>query len=184
MDGDYVLTASRVDQERVGCIRTFSGLYVNPLAMRPEDIRIEDIAHHLSNICRYTGACPQNYNVAQHSWLVSDRLDARCASRELQLAGLLHDAGEAYFNDIASPVKKDPRMKWYRDLEHETTKMIFGVFGLASDLLALTKSVDDELFRDEVKTWWGGEPCIFVWPQTLSERNFLERFHRLNISRS
>lgn len=184
MDGDYVLTASRVDQERVGCIRTFSGLYVNPLAMRPEDIRIEDIAHHLSNLCRYTGACPENYNVAQHSVLVSWRLETYGVSRELQLAGLLHDAAEYVFNDLASPVKKDPRMKWYRDLEHETTKMIFRVFGLAPGLLALTKPVDDELFHAEVKTWWGTGGPVVVWSQEKSEQRFLERFHELNISRS
>lgn len=183
MDGDYVLTAPRAAQERVGKIRTFSGLYVNPLALQPEDIRIEDIAHHLSNICRYTGACPLNYNVAQHSVLISWRFETRGAGRELQLAGLLHDAGEAYLNDIASPVKKDPRMRWYAELEHEATQMIFGVFGLAPDLLRLTKELDDELFRDEVETWWGSEKRIEVWTQGLSERTFLQRFHELKISK-
>ncbi len=181
MDGDYILTASRTAQDTAGKIRTFTGVYVNPLAMRARDVRIEDIAHHLSNICRYTGACPTNYNVADHSISVSYRLWGAGASRELQLAGLLHDSAEYVFNDLASPVKRDPRMKWYRDLEHETTRMIFCVFGLDPDLLPRTKAEDDAMFRREVATWWGGQRLVTPLSAAESEKRFLERFKELYV---
>lgn len=154
---DYITTMPREAQDRKGMIRTYSGLYVNPLKMRARDIRIADIAHHLSLICRYTGACPKHYSVAQHSLLVSYHLRDEGASYELQLAGLLHDAAEYVLNDIASPVKHDPRMAWYRDLDHELTRMIFCVFGVNPDLLLLTKAADDAVFREEVAAWWGPE---------------------------
>lgn len=177
---DYILNTTREHQETVGKIRLHpSGLYVNPLAMRARDIRIGDIAHHLSNLCRYTGACPKHYSVAQHSVLVSMRLQELGCSREFQLAGLLHDAGEYVFNDIASPVKRDPRMKWYRDLEHETTRMIFCVFGVNPDLLASTKSADDAVFRAEVATWWSGQELIAPMRPFEAEIAFLTRFKEL-----
>lgn len=74
----------------------------------PSDaFRICVIAHSLSNLCRYTGHTYRFYSVAQHSVLVSYQLP-----KELQLAGLLHDIGEAFVGDMASPVKKDmPKFK-------------------------------------------------------------------------
>lgn len=175
---DYVTTMPRTDQERKGKIRTFSGLYVNPLRLYPDDIRISDIAHHLSLICRYTGACPDHYSVAQHSVYVGERMWARYQTAEAALAGLLHDAAEAYFNDIASPVKHDPRMQWYRDLEHEATLMIYAKFRVDAHWLALTKPYDDELFRDEVASWWGESLLISPWSPERAERAFLDCFWR------
>lgn len=185
---DYITTAPRIEQEKRGCIRTYTGRYVNPVALRARDICIEDIAHHLSNICRYTGACPKFYSVAQHSVLVCDALLQGhvpwiARMQPSGLAGLLHDAGEAYFNDLASPVKHDPRMKWYRDLEHETTKLIYCVFGLDPALLPLTKPADDAVFKREAATWWGktAEP-ITAWTPQYAEMMFLRRFAKLKVT--
>jgi uncharacterized protein len=179
MEAEYSTRIPRDAQERNGKIRTFTGLYVNPLKLRATDIRIADTAHHLSNICRYTGACPAHYNVAHHSILVARRLMYWGAPPQLQLAGLLHDAAESYFNDLASPVKHDPRMKWYRDMEHEATRMIFCVFGLDPDLLPATKEADDAVFRDEVATWWGGADLIRPMAPQPAERLFLSTFNDL-----
>jgi 5'-deoxynucleotidase YfbR-like HD superfamily hydrolase len=179
---DYVTTIPRTEQERRGRIRTFTGRYVNPLQLQPEDIEILDIAHHLSNICRYTGACPDHYSVAQHSVYVARRMWVKHVKWEAGMAGLLHDAAEAYFNDIASPVKRDPRMTWYCDLEHEATKMIFRVFGVSEEWLPLTKEFDDELFRDEVASWWGGADMIQPWvldDKRYSRHKFLMTFNQM-----
>ncbi|MGH8235489.1 MAG: hypothetical protein ACREXP_00525 [Steroidobacteraceae bacterium] len=173
---DYITSMPRTEQEHKGCIRTFTGLYVNPLQLRPEDIDHLDLAHHLSLICRDTGACPTHYSVAQHSVYVAQAMKKRYQSAEAGLAGLLHDAAEAYFNDIASPVKRDPRMAWYRDLEHEATLMIFEKFGVDAHWLALTKPYDDECFREEVKSWWGNGGKIRPWGEGMSEFRFLQLF--------
>lgn len=153
---DYVTALPRDQQERKGKIKTFTGRYVNPLDLKPEDICIEDIAHHLSLICRYTGACPFHFSVAQHSLMVSKFMWAtHNGSVKAALAGLLHDGSEAYLNDIASPVKHDPRMAFYREAEDRAERIIFAKFGLNHLWLAATKVEDDKAFFAEVNSWWG-----------------------------
>jgi hypothetical protein len=179
---EWINTAPRIAQEKAGRIRTFTGRYVNPLAMRARDVCIEDIAHHLSLITRYTGACPHHYSVGQHSIICMERSEAAGHSLPLQLAHLLHDAPEYVLNDIASPVKYDPRMKWYRDLDHDLGKLVLCVFGLDPDLLALTKPIDDAVFREECATFYGKGPRIITpWTDPKdTERIFLMNFYRLH----
>lgn len=68
-------------------------------------ICIEDIAHHLAQLPRFCGATHVPYSVAQHSLLVSFILECRGATPATALAGLMHDAHEAYIGDISTPVK-------------------------------------------------------------------------------
>lgn len=83
-----------------GRIRTKSGKMIDPFNPDVQLINIIDIAHSLSNLCRFTGHCKKFYSVAEHSVLV-----ARHVSKENALFGLLHDATEAYTNDISKPFK-------------------------------------------------------------------------------
>ncbi|MCG3774241.1 MAG: hypothetical protein JW395_1059 [Nitrospira sp.] len=94
-------------------ITTFTGRKVNPLALRKEDICIEDIAHHLAHINRFVGALIQPVNVAAHSVFVS-RL---CADSGWEKEALFHDATEAYLGDVSKWVKQHPSMSFYRTAE-------------------------------------------------------------------
>ena len=88
-------------KSKITHITTYTGKVFDFLNPKPEMVCIEDIAHALANICRYTGQVKQFYSVAQHSVLM--------ANADLPgdpLVRLLHDSAEAYIGDMASPWKK------------------------------------------------------------------------------
>lgn len=99
-------------QSRKDWILTYTGRRFFPLIPQAEDIDIRDIAHALSNQCRFTGHTRDFYSVAQHSVLVSLNCDPQDA-----LWGLLHDAPEAYLVDLATPLKLSmelgPTYRWF-----------------------------------------------------------------------
>lgn len=66
-----ILEAPRVMRTQENFIRTFTGRRFWPLDPRIEDIDIQDIAHSLSLVCRWTGHTYCFYSVAEHSLRVS-----------------------------------------------------------------------------------------------------------------
>lgn len=119
------------------CIRTFTGKYFNVFEPTLEMICIEDIAHSLSNQCRFGGHLPVFYSVAEHS-LFCSRL---VVSPKYCLAALLHDASEAYFIDIPSPVKK--RLSNYKEIENNLMSLIAEKFGFEYPLNPYVKRIDE-----------------------------------------
>ena len=55
-------------------IRTASGLYIDPLNPDPDCINIDDIAHALSNQCRFSGHTSRFFSVAEHCLNVASML--------------------------------------------------------------------------------------------------------------
>jgi hypothetical protein len=83
-----------------------SGVFVELLGPHPEDIDLFDIAHNLSNECRFSGSCSVNYSVAEHAVLVARELRRRGAHPVTVLMGLHHDDHEAYLKDLPRPLKR------------------------------------------------------------------------------
>lgn len=81
--------------------RTYSGGLYYPWHPVIEEVCILDIAQALSNLCRYSGQSADFFSVAEHSVLVS-----RIVPKDFALEGLLHDAAEAYCNDLSVPLKE------------------------------------------------------------------------------
>lgn len=96
---------------------------------------IHEIAHALSNLCRFTGHCREFYSVAQHSVLVSHIVPPAHA-----LAGLLHDAAEAYVGDMASPLKM--LMPQYKDVERALDAIVSRAFRLPYPMPECVKEAD------------------------------------------
>ena len=104
-----------------------SGTKFWPLNPRIEDINIKDIAHHLSNINRFTGGI--NYSVGQHSIWV-----ARMCPDNM-LAALLHDASEAYLCDLPTPLKHSDLFAPYRCIERYLMWVIFKRYGIDAKIV-------------------------------------------------
>jgi uncharacterized protein len=184
---DYITAAPREQQDRAGKIRTFTGRYVNPLALRPEDVDVRDIAHHTAAINRYTGATPEPYNVAQHSVIVATYF--RHMKWMVRAAALFHDGSEYVLNDIASPVKHNPEYgPAYHKFEALASEAIFTAFGIDLKLLAETqrggyiKAIDDLVFHREAASWWGEiDPRDRIYPVGAkeAERMFLREYDEI-----
>lgn len=91
-------------------LETVSGKKINVTNPDPSTIDITDIAWALSRMPRFSGhTIPYiPYTVAQHCIQVAKELAPH--GPEVQLYGLLHDAAEAYINDLPSPVKHIPEI--------------------------------------------------------------------------
>ena len=107
-------------------IVTYTGKFIDVCNMQVSDVDIEDIAHSLSMQCRFGGHTRKHYSVAQHCCRVSDVLPDR-----LKLAGLLHDASEAYVVDLPTPIKR--MMPFYVRLEKVVHRVIADAYGISHD---------------------------------------------------
>lgn len=127
-------------------IQVANGNTIDPLNPDPEDIHIEDIAHALSNQCRFSGHVKKFYSVAEHSIKVS-----YAVPKEDALWGLLHDASEAYLVDVPSPIKNDLFGKQYREVEDLLMGVICEKYGLDPKMPASVKAADNSLLHTEVR---------------------------------
>lgn len=101
-----------------------SGHYFDLLDPWNSRFDINDIAHGLSNTCRFAGQCSTFYSVAEHSLHVS-----RLLPRDLRFAGLMRDAAEAFIGDVTRPLKS--LLPQYKAIEKNIEAAIFARFGLA-----------------------------------------------------
>jgi hypothetical protein len=105
--------------------QTYSGRLVHPLNLHCSEVSLEDVAHHLAHINRWTGASKRAITVAEHSVHVSRMLPDR-----LRIYGLIHDAAEAYLGDVSTPIKRTCLMDGYRRSEKIADESILEAFDL------------------------------------------------------
>ena len=171
------------------CITTYTGIHMNPLDPKPEDFRIEDIAHALPMICRGNGHVKTFFSVGQHCINCSREAQAEGLSDRMTLACLLHDASECYMSDVPRPFKRN--LPSYREAEDRLLSVVFIRF-LGSDLSAdeykVMKRIDNtmlwydmhELLNEEI----GPRPEVhielpYAWrPFTDVEHEYLELFQK------
>jgi len=143
-------------------IQTYTGKSFDLLNINPDLIDIEDIAHALSMQCRFNGHIREFYSVAQHCVLVAQYLKHALFGRNVIMAGLLHDAAEAYLGDVVSPLKRVMNGD-YSNLEKQLQDAIYARYNV--DLNNLTvenvKLVDEMMLFNEKFYLFGH---ALVWP--------------------
>jgi hypothetical protein len=144
-----------------GWLQTHSGGQFFPLDPRPEEVSIADVAHALSNLCRFAGHCREFYSVAQHSVLVS-----YCVPAEHAFQALLHDASEAYMVDMPRPLKLE--IPQYRAIEKRVQAVIYRRFGLPELEDPCVKAADDRVLAQEHRDLMAESP--YDWARLADER--------------
>lgn len=168
-------------------IQLRSGAYFDFMHPESSDFTIDDIAHALSQINRFTGHTRFSYSVAQHSVLVSHIVPAEHA-----LAGLLHDAHEAFVGDVPSPLKM--LLPDYRAIEKAAERAVHLRYGIPLVNHAEIKRADLQMLAtekahlmpkgDEHWECLNGVPLAFdhITPVTsyFAKHEFLSRFRVLS----
>lgn len=162
-----------------------NGTLFNFYEPEKSEFTIEDIAHSLSNLCRFTGHVKDFYSVAQHSYMVSMLVPAHLA-----LDGLLHDAAEAFMGDVSTPLKQ--LLPHYKAIERAVEREVLGRFGVTPGEHPEVKHADIQMFAterrcltnhpDKDKAFHGIEPLdwgIVALQPAAAKAFFLKRFHDL-----
>lgn len=123
-------------------ISTIGGKEFKFFSPETHEFDIEEIAHSLSNLCRFTGHVKEFYSVAQHSVLTS-----YFVPDNMRMCALLHDAGEAFLGDVSSPLKAN--LEDYKKIEEAVEKAIAKHFGIQYPHPAEVKHADYRLLVTE-----------------------------------
>jgi 5'-nucleotidase len=175
-------------------IQSRDGKIIDLLHPVLKPLKIEEVAHSLARINRFTGHTRSlsPYNVAQHSVLVCRHLP-----NEFKYAGLMHDAHEVSVGDIASPIKwaleelgggaafyeLDRRMsKAFRKRFKVHTSEESRLAVREQDLRALVTERRDLMGDVQARPWkFSQEPWperIVPWSIQQSEQIFLDEYAR------
>lgn len=169
-------------------IQTYTGKVFYPLDPRPEDIDIRDIAHALALVNRFGGHSRVPLSVAQHSVIVS-----QFVPKEHALAGLLHDAAEAYLGDVPRPLKRETYFgRGYMVTEAVVWRAIAARFGVPEELDDSIKLADSRALATETRDLMGPPPQSWErlpeplpvsvrvpMPWNIAEVAFIYRFKEL-----
>lgn len=171
-----------------GWIQSYSNVQFWPMDAWSSEVRLIDIAHALSNTCRFGGHVSSFYSVAQHSVLVS----SHCKLHPKE--GLMHDATEAYLVDVPSPIKQ--YLSEYKFIETNLARVIGNRFGLVLDILPAEVHEHDlralwtekRDLKGRAPQCWGGphrlpwREKIKPWSAGVAKAMFLQRAKELGIS--
>lgn len=168
-------------------IETYTGRAFWPLKPAVEALSVIDIAHALSNQCRYSGHVAFFYSVAQHCCLLAGWLAQHGGSPLDCLQILMHDAPEAYLVDVPRPVKQ--YMPQYRIWDHDINEVIREWMGWKDlPMLPIQDELDSRIIVDERAALmsrsgldWGHhlEPVgvtIAPWTPEQAEKQFLMQY--------
>lgn len=164
-------------------IQTYTNKAFDYESFDPDAVCIEDIAHALSQLCRFTGHTRKFYSVAEHCFRVS-----RAVLPGFALEGLMHDASEAYLMDVAAPLKHMSWMEGYRECERRWERVIAKKYGLVFPWPESVKTADMRMLMTEARDLLGPSPRPWCQPfepyetkicpmtPTEAEESFLLRF--------
>ncbi len=180
-------------KESSASIETFTGKLFDIRNPKPEMVCIEDIAHSLSGLPRFTMHCKFPYPVAQHL-----RIGSYFVPKEFAFDYFCHDFSEAYLNDMSRPMKHFTAVgKEYRKIERRVQSVIAEVIGFSKREPKIVKLFDTRmLYTEKAQLMFSGNfhhewtnqkdgreplPVTLEYADFWTQKKlFLERFNQLN----
>lgn len=138
-------------------ILTADCTYFDLLDPAPSAFTLNNIATGLANTCRFGGQCSRFYSVAEHSIWVS-----RIVPEEHAVAGLFHDAAEAFIGDMPKPLKV--MLPDYQAVEARVEAVMFPALGLPVKLPPEVKHADRVMLSTEQRQLMGNRDQ-WTWTQ-------------------
>lgn len=136
------MTALNINEISSSLMSLSGGVYLDVLNPDPSVITMDDIAHRLSNQCRWAGASNRHYSVAEHSVNVSNLVTPMFA-----LQALLHDMTEAYLVDLPTPIKR--LFPDYYTIEDNLWNVMADKFKVPRGLDMTVKEADKRIAKSE-----------------------------------
>lgn len=152
--------------------RVSSGKYVDLSNLAVEDIDLGDINNSLNFLYRFTGHFKdvEPLTVAQHTWLVMDICRHLFpGDKATEFDCLLHDMPEAYYGDIATPLKRlfgDAYKNYTSSVDKVVYEKLWKLEEPFSDDIKEKRKVCDLLSLDiERRTMWSSPRGKDLWPE-------------------
>lgn len=205
--GGVEMTPEGLIAAHPNAIFTVGDTMVEPLAMLPEMVNVEDVAYALSNAARFTGHVKRTdgfpFNVAQHACNVARLVMRRSPDPDDWAYALHHDDTEAFLSDMARPIKHyNDFGDAYRVIESGLMEAIAAAFALPqTEMPEVVHWADNVALRVECRDFMGPTmkamyadgnedvECYFpepvkAWSHERAEREYLGLHHAIEAIRA
>jgi 5'-deoxynucleotidase YfbR-like HD superfamily hydrolase len=154
-------------------VQTYTGQRVDYLNPDLDTIKIEDIAKHLANECRFVGGTRFHYSVGHHSLLACG-----LAPKHLKLEGLLHDAEEYVVKDLPPQLVAAMSrgvVNQYKFIKNKFKRAIADKFKLnwSPENIAIIKEIDLRLAITERDALYTNPQPLCMYPDNVEPYNHL-----------
>jgi hypothetical protein len=165
-------------------LRLSTGHVIDVVRLRPEQVRLWDIAWSLDKINRYLGHTPVAWSVLSHTGLcyILAMIETKNQLPKIdQIALLLHDAAEAYIGDMPRPIKETDHAHFFVELEQRVLSAILARFGIKYDQVNwnVVKRYDNQALHVEMATFYPDLPKTFAPPEVYH----LDNLPRLTVGK-
>lgn len=156
---------------------TYTGIVMDLVNPKSDDIRMEDIAHSLSFLPRANGHFPHLYSEGQHAILCCKEARARGLSKRIQLACLMNHATACYLPLV--PLALQREQSEYMAVQRNLRRLILEKVGLGElsveeerQVAELDDIVSAESFRELMELTFDEEIQRPEMDHDFSQRSF------------
>lgn len=164
-------TSFKDPQKKIKWIQTYTSNKFHFSDEVDSMINIQDIAHPLSQIPRFSGHLKFPLSVAQHSVMVMALMEKDGYDNDILLEALMHDCHEAYIGDIATPMKNylyDEFGFDFKEFEMNIRKRILDRFGIKDKNPLLIEKYDLIMCKSEAHCLF--DKIVDKWTDSIPYR--------------